>query len=540
MNLSQLTQKEKESLSEILSDPGKWAEAFLIEPDTLQPFKCNYVQDCIFQTKGDRIVIRCHRRSGKSTGLSIVALWATAVNRGYEVLVMAPDQDKVNEIFAKMRAFLRVSPLVPQPIVGGNSQNPQTLIFPNDASVRGKTTGSVSNKKGDGARGKGADMVILDETQLFKEDDWLAMNAILVGDEHRREEDVIVYASGTCNENDSRFKQWCLKPEEHGWAAVFVPVVDNPGWSEKRKAKARATSSDREWEQEWLCQFPDQGDNAIRKTDIEASKKVYTYINLKSPGHKLVKTSNPRVMGVDWDTVSAGVNIVILEMDVGIGRHRVLYREEVPRGEYTLTRGTKRVIELNTLFQPDWVYVDRGFGEMQVETLELYGRQNPSSGLAKKIVPMRYQENIQIQDPITGKMVNYGAKAIIIQHFLQVIAEHRLEFPETDKKFISQLEGYRILGSGRHGIITSRRNEHIIDACALASWGMFKNYGNKFYVKPAQHCLTLPPPTIIKSKETINRERDFFSRQAPAVERTMAKGFARGTISKGPVTRSKF
>lgn len=38
-------------------------------------------------------------------------------------------------------------------------------------------------------------------------------------------------------------------------------------------------------------------------------------------------------------------------------------RIEVPRGEYTLDNAVKKIIEVNDIYNPRWIFIDRGYGE---------------------------------------------------------------------------------------------------------------------------------------------------------------------------------
>ena len=68
-------------------------------------------------------------------------------------------------------------------------------------------------------------------------------------------------------------------------------------------------------------------------------------------------------MGVDFDKYQASSSIIILDFDIDIRKFKVIKRIEVPRGEYTLDNAVKMIIELNDIYKPSWIYVDRGYGK---------------------------------------------------------------------------------------------------------------------------------------------------------------------------------
>ena len=51
----------------------------------------------------------------------------------------------------------------------------------------------------------------------------------------------------------------------------------------------------------------------------------------------------------------------------------------------TLDNAVNMIIQVNDLYKPSWIYVDRGYGDYQLERLHIYGDENPSSGLKNKV-----------------------------------------------------------------------------------------------------------------------------------------------------------
>ena len=46
---------------------------------------------------------------------------------------------------------------------------------------------------------------------------------------------------------------------------------------------------------------------------------------------------------------------------------KVLFRVEIPRGDFTYTEAVNKIIELNDIYDFDWISVDRGYGRLQIE-----------------------------------------------------------------------------------------------------------------------------------------------------------------------------
>lgn len=66
----------------------------------------------------------------------------------------------------------------------------------------------------------------------------------------------------------------------------------------------------------------------------------------------------------DFDKYQSSSSIIILDFDVIMRKFKVIKRIEVPRGEYTLDNAVNMIIEMNQIYKPSWIYVDRGYGEI--------------------------------------------------------------------------------------------------------------------------------------------------------------------------------
>lgn len=60
----------------------------------------------------------------------------------------------------------------------------------------------------------------------------------------------------------------------------------------------------------------------------------------------------------------AASSILILDYDVALNKFKVFKRVEVPRSEYTYDNAVNKIVELNEIYNPSFIYVDRGSGEI--------------------------------------------------------------------------------------------------------------------------------------------------------------------------------
>ncbi len=523
-------------ISRIISSPLSWSEAVLRTPETDENFKANYVERLILGCESDKVVIRVSRRVGKTYALAVLTLWACVVHKYYDVLVICPDDGQVSEIFEQIGAFIDATPSL-QDTVTSRTKSPQLIQFKNGSTIKGKTTGASSKKEAAGLRGKGANLVIIDEAAYLAEEDFKAIIPIITGDKYKKQDGNVVrtFAASTPRNSTGRYYDWC-KDSTKIWHEIHVPISQNPDFSADEIAERRALCNEMEWLSEQEAEFLDSGTNAFRTSDIESAREDYRYMEKGDGGNPHVK----RALSADWDKVQAGVNILVAEWVPGTKQVKVIYREEVPKSAYTLSIGVQRVIALSEAFKPDHVYVDRGFGEMAVEQLKLHGIKNPGSRLHQITKGFMFNENIEVRDPFDGRTIKKQFKALMVNNMMKLLEDKSFKFSVYDLIFYEQLKKYQIISTGANSISTTRKNEHIIDAAGLACYAIYANYKDEIKFVPASTVRSVPAPKVVPSKQTIEREKDLFSNMRSAITETRTYlGMGRGTLSSKEPTRSK-
>lgn len=61
----------------------------------------------------------------------------------------------------------------------------------------------------------------------------------------------------------------------------------------------------------------------------------------------------------------ASSSIIILDYDVEKNKFRVTRRIEVPKSEYSYDNAVNLIVDLNRIYNPSWIYVDRGAGKQK-------------------------------------------------------------------------------------------------------------------------------------------------------------------------------
>lgn len=223
---------------------------------------------------------------------------------------------------------------------------------------------------------------------------------------------------------------------------------------------------------------------------IDAGHK---YVN-KLPANEFAdfianRGNNIRLLGVDWDKVQAGTTMVGLELDKyfknqdGImePKFKVIFRIEIPRSQFTYVNAINKIVELNDVYDFDWIAIDRGYGETQLELLHKYGIENPESGLADKVVGYQFGEKINVRDPYTHKVDKKPLKPFMVNNSVVMFEKNKMVFDPSDKLLLEQFEGYRIKAISTTGVPTyTDENEHIVDALNLCLLIFQQKYGDLF------------------------------------------------------------
>jgi len=435
-----------------------------------------------------------------TTSLSVVALWRALTREHSEILIITPAASQSDNIFYVLREFLRVNPALQAEVVK-DVQKPQTLIFSNGSKILGMTAGSQGSKKAVGIRGQGADLVLLDETDYLNDDDFEVINPIILGDPYRKEKgsDTVVFAASTPSENRGRFYRWCTS--DPLWHKIHIPVTENPDYDETEIELRRAMATEAEWEKEWLATWSEAEGGLFKAQDIEAAAAGPKYVaELGQRSH-----GAPRVLGVDWDQVSSGPNLVVLEIELSTKKVNLVFREELPRSQYTMVRAVEHIISLDSQLDFDWIYVDEGFGAVQIELLKKYGEHSGAMGavtgkrFVDKIVGINFGSSIDVPDPISGGFSKKPVKPFMVNNLVKLFEDRQIQFWVGDEALKKELMQYRIVSTSGKQVQYTRTKDHIVSALLLAYHAIFMNYTNPFEVRKPTRVYVMQVPKYTPS-----------------------------------------
>ena len=158
---------------------------------------------------------------------------------------------------------------------------------------------------------------------------------------------------------------------------------------------------------------------------------------------------------------------------------RILFRIEIARAEFTYVNAMNKIIELNDEYKFEWIAIDRGYGEVQLEMLHKYGIEHPETGLADKVIGYQFSQKIEVTDPYTRKKDQKHMKPFMVNNSVNLFEKYKIILDPKDKTMISQLEEYRVKSISNSGLpVYTDENEHAIDAMNLALLIFEQKYNN--------------------------------------------------------------
>lgn len=409
-------------------------------------------------------------------------LYMAFSNPNFRILMIAPYENQVRNMFTRLNELIRESPLIKETVVS-TTKNPYKVEFTNGSMILGFTTGDDASS----VRGQRADWIFLDEIDFMSTYCYEVVASIAI-----ERSEIGITASSTPLGKRTHFYSMC-KDKSWNYSEHFHPSTHNPGWDEKMEAELRAQLTAEGYVHEVLAEFGTQEKGVFNKDKLDAAQQVLDYAyNELAFGQKkkceergfypemlmydkATKAPNNvfRTVGVDWDKYGANSSIVVLEFDPRLNKFKVLKRIEVPRSEYSYDNAVKKIVEVNEIYNPSFIYCDAGAGEYQIERLHIIGEENPRTGLKAKVKRWSFSNKIEIMDPITKEMDKKPLKPFMVNQLQIAFERDKLILSPWDDILKNQLVAYEVEKIGSNGIpVYTSENEHFIDALGLAYLAM--------------------------------------------------------------------
>jgi hypothetical protein len=315
---------------------------YIIDPDAgkvcIELFP--YQKRCLRTIRDNRkAILLASRQVGKTTVLTIYALWIACFNDYQNIVIVANKEATAIEIFRRVRLAYEELPNWIKP--GVKEYGKTSCEFENGSRI------SISTTTGSAARGASINCIIIDEMAFIEpesilEDFWRSVFPTI----SRSKKSKVLIAS-TPNGTGNLFHKLVDGAEKGDNGFVYERVIwsEVPGRDEKWKhEQLRALGSMESFLQEYECQFLSLGDSSIdEELFYDLSQKCTEPKIVLDEGHYKIweepDASRTYVAGVD---ISEGVGIdasVIQIFDITdlkeIKQVAVYHNNQIPPLEFT-------------------------------------------------------------------------------------------------------------------------------------------------------------------------------------------------------------
>jgi len=388
-------------------------------------------------------------------------LWFAYTHANSEQLVVAPYEAQIAVIFDQLRTLINKSDHLVNSLAG-SKRSPQEIRLKNGAKIKGFTAGTKSGAEAGSIRGQRADWIYMDEVDYMTDKDFEAVYAIAI-----ESPEIGVWVSSTPTGRRGKFYHICTDPDSV-WREFHYPAMVNPLWTDSMEQELRRTFSQVGYEHDVLAEFGTEMVGVFPKDKVDAARTKYNYVTHRPPQASHV------CIGVDWDKYGAASQIVVTgwipnKNKPDTGKFRVLDREEIPKSQFTLTEAVNKVVELNAAFNPDFIYIDRGMGEYQLETFHIYGMEHPETCLNNRLKGIQFSETKEFIDPFTKLPDKKPIKVFMVNHTQILLEEGLVEINDSDEILWRQLCDYQVTKITDRGLPKyTSENEHALDAMMLS------------------------------------------------------------------------
>lgn len=451
----------------ILSDPIAWArKEFGWEPRF-------YQEDMLLCTSQYKLN-RLGRRSGKTESMVIETLHTAVTNKAYNILIVAPFERQVTRFFDEMQKFIDKSVSL-KGSLARYTKTPSLMQFNNGTSIKGFSAGATSGSGSTKIRGQDAHLIIIDEIDYLEDNDIDAIMAILASHKNCK-----LIASTTPRGWRKKFYTF-VTDKELGFKEFWFISAESPTWTPEIEQMLRRSTDPVAYTQEYLADFAELQEGVFKARCINTSIQDY---DIDDP---VVDPTTDYILGIDWNK-AAGTHMVILQVTPN-GRLKLVKKVVVPETEYLQTESVDMIINMNRIWRFKYIFVDAGYGSVQVELLKKHGLREPSSLLDHKLYAIAMNQHLDVIDPISGENVKRNAKHFLVEQTKKLLEDGSLILPKVEDTtvtgatakmgLIQQMRNFRVESTSVYGLPKySQGDDHTLTAYYLAAGGYYWKEGD--------------------------------------------------------------
>jgi replicative DNA helicase len=467
---------EEEYLEAVaIMDPMVWAQ-------TEFGWVARFYQDDMLSCTSKYKLYRCGRRLGKSEALVIETLHHAVTSKNHTILIIAPYERQVTRLFDELYKFIQRGRNI-KGSLARYTKTPSRMDFNNGSKILGFSAGATSGSGSDKIRGQDAHLIIIDEIDTLEDKDIDAVMAILAS--HK---DCGLVAATTPRGWRRRFYTY-VTDKNLKFKEFWFISAESPEWSKETEDFFRRSTDPTTYSHEYLADFAELEEGVFKAKYINASLETYDMAT------SVPDPAADYILGVDWNK-AAGTHMIIGEK-LG-SKIKVVKKIIIDESEYTQTESVKTIIHLNRIWNFKYIFVDRGYGSVQVELLKKHALTEPSSLLDQKLVDIAMNQHLDVIDPISGEPVKRNAKHFLIESSRKLLEDGYLVLPKSEDTSVStnnkvmglvqQMRNFRIEAVSVYGLPRySQGEEHTLTAFYLAMGGYYLKEGDLKSVPYVSH-----------------------------------------------------
>lgn len=462
-------------------NPYAWADAN-IDIDQPDPdkrlFARRWHQEMMVVCSAKKKTIRCGRRAGKTFGLAIDIVDRLIKNENYQILVVTPFESQAKEITDTVRKLLRkINPEIGSwnSLVSQSVASPyQKITLKNGSTLKAFTAGN----DGGSIRGQGANWLIIDEADFLTKAAFDSVIAILMD-----KKDTEFTCTSTPMGENILFKLSNSKE----YKEFHFPSFVIPHYSDEMDKDLRSSTSVMGYIQEIQAEYG-VADNAVFQTEF-ITRAEDTKLSAPIVDVLMNRQDYILILGCDWNADKVGTRICIVAYSKKEDKVFVCSMDNVRKEGWTQVAAVEKIKELNRQYIPDFIFVDEGFGEANVQQLKLvaldsYGKlpkDHPDLRLAN-VQPVNFSSTLDLVDVVTGEIRKKYYKNFMVETVKRMLEKGLISLNnKLAEPIVEQMKGYVVKSRNASGreIYEAKNPEvgdHDLDAFMIAVCGLHMKY----------------------------------------------------------------
>lgn len=186
--------------------------------------------------------------------------------RNFRVLIAAPFENQVRNMFMRLNELIKESPLLKKEVVRA-TKNPYIIEFSNGSQILGFTAGDDAAS----IRGQRADWIFIDEIDFMSEYCFEVIASIAI-----ERPEIGITCSSTPLGKRSHFYKMCTD-EKMGYSQHYHPSTHNPSWGPAMEAELRAQLTEQGYIHEVLAEFGTQEKGVFPKDKLDKALTFQNY-----------------------------------------------------------------------------------------------------------------------------------------------------------------------------------------------------------------------------------------------------------------------